>query len=144
MDLTNALLSEIREYIDEGEYDAASEKISVISYGNFKKHNSDYYEKLRYSLLDEIEIAQYGKVIIDDIPVPMSAKSAVGSNCFDVSSIFEKAGFRNVETVRGAKAGAFHTAYTVKEISINGDTKFDSSAIFPEDAVIVIFYYYYY
>lgn len=74
------------------------------------------------------------------IPVPDSAKKLVGENVTDVQTMFEDAGFTNVNVFDEVTKDRFKKSGTVLEVSINGKSNFADDEWFPIDAMVTIRY----
>ena len=76
---------------------------------------------------------------------PLSRKDVSGRNYQDVVTMFENAGFTNIQTEGKGdlKTGLLHDEGDVDEVSINGDVKYNQDAWYPLDAKIVVRYHSY-
>ena len=74
-----------------------------------------------------------------------ASKKYKGDDYQDVVVELEKMGFSNIETVPlgDLKKGIIHEDGHVKEVSINGNTKFKEGEIFDIDAVVIVSYHSY-
>lgn len=89
-----------------------------------------------------------GRIVITyhtlkEISIPISAKNAVGTQYSDVLSKLEIAGFVNItlKQTDDLIVGWFKTEYDVKEITVDGNSKFEESDLFRPDAEIILTYY---
>lgn len=77
------------------------------------------------------------------IQVPLSSKEAKGMEYAEVVTSLKNAGFGSIEISidYDVYAGVFASAGTVKEIQIDGDSKFDAGSYYYVDVPIVITYH---
>lgn len=77
------------------------------------------------------------------LKAPKSASEVEGVNFKDIVTLFEKAGFTEVQTeqVNDLVIGLLKKEGDVKEVSINGDTSFAKNDEFPVNAQVIVRYH---
>ena len=74
------------------------------------------------------------------ISVGYNYDDLLGKKYEDVVELLEQRGFKNIETIEDGW-NLFHKADTVKNITINGESKFTKDLVYLQDAIIKIYYY---
>lgn len=135
-------VAEIQEDIRNENFDDARVKVESLRDSDFSSDDKKRWNQTRKELTKQINAAEKEALIAKSIPVPAASSKIKGMNYSDVVELFEEAGFTNVEAIESSdKAGFFHDANEVKEISIAGDKRFKEGDVFLPDAVISIYYY---
>lgn len=117
--------------------------IAIDENDKFKKgeyFNSDAKIIIIYHIFkpDVSETLKEGEVL-----VPEGHGKYEGKEYNEVVNAFYSFGFTDIETIPEAdlSRGILAKENTVKEVSINGETKFKASAVFTEDAKVIITYH---
>lgn len=135
-------VAEIQEDIDNENFGEARVKVESLRDSDFSSDDKKRWNQTRKELIKQIDTAEEEAILAKSIPVPAASSKIKGMNYTDVVDLFEEAGFTNVKAIESAdKAGFFHDANEVKEISIAGDKRFKEGDVFLPDAVISIYYY---
>lgn len=133
-------VSEIQEDIDNENFDEARVKVESLRDSDFSSDDKKRWDKTRKELIKQINEAEKEAILAKSIPVPAASSKIKGMNYKDVVDLFEEAGFTNVTTIESTdKAGLFHDANEVKEISIAGDKRFKEGDVYLPDTVISIY-----
>ena len=133
---------EIQQDIDEGRYGEALVKTESIRGDNYDKEDTKRWESTRKELINQIEKEEAKANNYTLIAMPERSARYVDEPYESVVSNLTSAGFTNI-VVKEAdqKAGLFHSAKDVKEISVRGAMSFEKGEEFPSDAEIIIYYY---
>lgn len=133
---------EIQQDIDEGSFDEALIKTESIRGNNFSSEDTERWDNTRNSLIKQIEEAKAKANNYTIIAMPESSARYIGETYESVVSKLTSAGFTNIVTKKAdKKAGLFHSAGDVKEISVQGAMSFEKGEEFHSTAEIVIYYY---
>lgn len=126
----NSQISKIENSIKKKDYDLALTQIYAL-----ETNGSEEKEEIKRKLLNQINDLKDQERMIQ---IPIS--SFKGKNYEEIVKLFEEAGFTNVKTEK-VKKGWFDKEGAVKEVSINGITKFNDTASFKRNSEIIIKYY---
>lgn len=135
-------VAEIQKDISNENFDDARVKVESLRDSDFSSDDKKRWNQTRKQLIKQIDDAEKAAILEKSIVVPAASSKIKGMNYNDVVELFENAGFTNINAIESTdKAGLFHDAGDVKEISIGGDKRFKESDVFLPDSLVTIYYY---
>lgn len=135
-------VSEIQEDIDNERFDEARIKVESLRDSEFSGEEKKRWKETRKQLTKQIDEAEKAAIIAKSITVPAASSKIKGMNYNEVVTLFEDAGFTSINSIESNdKAGFFHEAGDVKDISIGGDSRFKEGDLFLPDSPVTIYYY---
>lgn len=109
--------------------------------------DNEFNEANALNLFSQVFIKYHSEKQASDaqIKVTEASKKLKGEDYEDVVAMLEKMGFSNIETapLGDLKKGIIHKEGHVKEVSIDGNTKFKEGEIFSKEAVVIVSYHSY-